>query len=694
MKKIFLLLISLIIIQTTIISQGCLPNGISFSSQSEIDNFQTNYPGCSTIEGDVQISGIHIKNLFGLNSIDTINGSLKIISCSDLDSLVGLNNLKHVGGFFEINANNSNNFRTLNGLDNLKSVGGYFAIVGNEYLLWTSGIESLTSIGDQLLVVFSSLLDLDGLNGVTSINGGLSIAINFSLRDIYGLSNIEASTITDLSIYRNNILTGCHIENICGYLSSPNGVVKIYANGEACDSPSEIADSCNISVPCLPYGDYYFYSQKEIDNFQINFPDCYDLAGSMIIRGYWDTITSIEGLSSINSIDSSLIISSCDSLRTLAGLENLSTIGGALSIDGNDMLVDISSLINLKSIGSELSITNNNILPTLYGLDNIKPESIGEITIKYNSLLSNCAIMSICEYLASPSALVEISTNNQGCNDSTEVAGICDTITYACLPEGITLDSQSDIERFIYTYGFCKNIQGDVQISQIDAVNLEFLNNISLIKGDLIIFDNPNLVDLKGLENLRSIGGDLIIGDENKGRNQSLVSLEGLESLTTIGGTLTISNNSNLNNISSIENISASSIEFLSIYNNPVLSECNIENICNFLISSSGKSDIHDNQLKCNSDIEIESECSSFVEHQNIESFIKIYPNPSNGILKIENRSGLRIDHIRIYDSLGGLVYSQEYENKDLDIKILESGIYTLLINIDDINIYEKLIRL
>ena len=33
----------------------CLPEGITFSTQAEIDNFQTNYPGCTEIEGDVVI---------------------------------------------------------------------------------------------------------------------------------------------------------------------------------------------------------------------------------------------------------------------------------------------------------------------------------------------------------------------------------------------------------------------------------------------------------------------------------------------------------------------------------------------------------------------------------------------------------------------------------------------------------------
>ena len=45
----------------------CLPEGITFTTQEQIDSFQINYPGCTEIEGDVQICGNDITNLNGLN---------------------------------------------------------------------------------------------------------------------------------------------------------------------------------------------------------------------------------------------------------------------------------------------------------------------------------------------------------------------------------------------------------------------------------------------------------------------------------------------------------------------------------------------------------------------------------------------------------------------------------------------------
>lgn len=57
-------------------AQSCLPDGITFSTQEQIDNFQINYPGCTEIEGGVIIEGDGITNLDGLNVINSIGAYL------------------------------------------------------------------------------------------------------------------------------------------------------------------------------------------------------------------------------------------------------------------------------------------------------------------------------------------------------------------------------------------------------------------------------------------------------------------------------------------------------------------------------------------------------------------------------------------------------------------------------------------
>jgi hypothetical protein len=74
----------------TLFSQGCLPEGITFTTQEQIDNFQTNYPGCTEIEGHVLIEGDSISNLVGLSILTSIGGYLFIEDTQDLTNLEGL----------------------------------------------------------------------------------------------------------------------------------------------------------------------------------------------------------------------------------------------------------------------------------------------------------------------------------------------------------------------------------------------------------------------------------------------------------------------------------------------------------------------------------------------------------------------------------------------------------------------------
>ena len=61
MKKIYTFLFALFFIggvmgQIDNPCETCLPDGITFVLQSQVDNFQTNYPNCTEIEGSVTIT--------------------------------------------------------------------------------------------------------------------------------------------------------------------------------------------------------------------------------------------------------------------------------------------------------------------------------------------------------------------------------------------------------------------------------------------------------------------------------------------------------------------------------------------------------------------------------------------------------------------------------------------------------------
>lgn len=105
MKKLFLLCVILMLSQVTASSQSCLPEGITFTTQAQIDSFQINYPGCYEIEGSLGIGsnegGTNITNLYGLGGLYAIGGDLSIWNNNYLNSLAGLNFIESVGGHLE-----------------------------------------------------------------------------------------------------------------------------------------------------------------------------------------------------------------------------------------------------------------------------------------------------------------------------------------------------------------------------------------------------------------------------------------------------------------------------------------------------------------------------------------------------------------------------------------------------------------
>ena len=329
MKNLTLLIFALLFVQITTFSQPCLPEGITFFSQEEIDNFQTNYPNCTEIEGTVWVGGYDITNLNGLSVLTSIGGAL-YIQCFFLTSLTGLDNLTSIGGNLYIEESDA--LTNLTGLDNVTSIGGEWIYIGlNNGLTSLTGLEGLTSIVGALYIGGNTLTSLTGLDNVTSIGGYLriggnwnlsslagldnltsigaylSIVDNDALTSLSGLDNINAGTITDLTIKDNISLSTCEVQSICDYLVSPNGTIEIHNNAPGCNSPEEVEEACeSVSVekifqegylslypnPAKQEVNIYTEDGKEVEEVSI-----YTLAGQRIMKDLpVNGIVDISGL--------------------------------------------------------------------------------------------------------------------------------------------------------------------------------------------------------------------------------------------------------------------------------------------------------------------------------------------------------------------------------------------------------------
>jgi hypothetical protein len=243
MKKVFALLSFILFLSFTSMGQSCLPEGIDFSTQSMIDAFPSMYPGCTKIEGNVEVNGSDIENLDSLIYLTSIDGSLDIYANADLNDFSGMSNLNAIGKWF--NFYYTEEVTDFTGFGSLESIGGYFQIESNEGLVSLHGLENLISIGDAFGIMGnSSLQSFEGLNNLSSIDGGLYILSNNSLQTLQGLENIDPSSISTIDVQYNPQLSECEVQSICDFLLDPLSDAVFGSNKNGCRTRQEVEGAC------------------------------------------------------------------------------------------------------------------------------------------------------------------------------------------------------------------------------------------------------------------------------------------------------------------------------------------------------------------------------------------------------------------------------------------------------------------
>jgi hypothetical protein len=366
MKKFWLLTTAILCLFQESLSQSCLPEGITFQSQAEIDNFHTNYPGCTQIEGFLNVYGGQntITNLNGLSGITSIGDYLSVYD-TDITSLNGLNSLVNIGGNLEISECNS--ITNLTGLGALTNVGGNVVIEHNNNLLNLSGLNSLENIGNLLSVSNNnSLMGIAGLANLNMVSGDINISANPVLMSLQGLEGL------------NSLPGGLFITNNAHLLTL-----------------SALSGKTSVG------GNLHIYQNS--------------------------LLTDFTGLESLTTIGGSFQASINPLISNFNPLSALISIGGYLAINSNASLISLEGLSSLTQIGGDLMVDQNFQLTSLSGLDHIDHHSIVNLTLENNFSLSECDIESICEYLAANPAnpWIYIFGNASGCASREEIEDAC-----------------------------------------------------------------------------------------------------------------------------------------------------------------------------------------------------------------------------------------------------------------------------
>jgi hypothetical protein len=228
----------------------------------------------------------------------------------------------------------------LNGLNGITSIGLDFDVFGNNALLNLNGLNNLTFLGGSLGVEENPVMTkIGGFNALTSIGGELLIGLNNSLTNITGFQT----------------------------LTSIGSGIEIELN------------------PLL---------------------------------------NNLTGFSSLSSIGVDLDMFANNAMTSLNGFNNLSNVGGSVTIESMPALTSMSGLNSLATVGGEFIVALNPAMTTLVGLSSLGSVGFPGLDVSDNLALSICGTTGVCAYLSNGGA-ANFENNGIGCNDLFEVQVAC-----------------------------------------------------------------------------------------------------------------------------------------------------------------------------------------------------------------------------------------------------------------------------
>lgn len=244
-----------------------------------------------------------------------------------------------------------------------------------------TGIEGYVQIGSNQ---FSSF---NGLQNLTYVGGYLRIEGNNQLSNMSALSNLTAV----------------------------GGVFEVRANN-ALSSLSGLQNLAMIG------GDLEITESEALTDLQ-GLEGLTDITGSLLVMEN-TVLTSMQGLAP-TSLGGSFNVMQNPLLADLVAAHDLTSVGGGLGVRLSPALTSLLDLQTITSINGGLAITGCTALTSLDGVDQISSSNITNLSLAGCTGLSQCAVASVCGYLADPSNSVNLHSNGPGCANRAEVEAAC-----------------------------------------------------------------------------------------------------------------------------------------------------------------------------------------------------------------------------------------------------------------------------
>lgn len=547
-------------------------------SQADADAF-TSVCACTSIEGDLTISGNDIDHIDSLYILTAVNGSIDILNNEQLDSLGGFKNLLEIKGNLTFT---NNQLTTIEGFELLENIGNDLIIRENENLEEIFTFSVLNRIENNITISLNPKLkkfvmpfrlqncksiQIFNNENLVLISGSYSlleieqieIFDNKSLRYIGGFNRLEI-VISKLGIIENHSLDTISafgkLKHIGSFKLEDNGELsEIYGFNQLV----EVRNECIIRFPQSIINEDHFKNLRMIGLLETNFTNFQSLEyiqTLMVNDGIYARDT-LNGFSSVKKVTNLQIINN-DQLKYIYGFDSLKEVT-CISIDNNKNLTEIGGFNSLKSINANVSefwncfeIINNPSLHIISGFKQLKNVT-GGLAIKSNDNLSMLDAFDELEDVTGNFIFQVPSTflSDNYFQNLKQIEGsiVSNVFNFKALErvsiiriEGdeLSIDTLSGYPALKYAWHIFIHRNN---LTHIDAFH-------KLEEATIIISVNWQLKSIKGFNNLHTIHAELMINS-----NPSLEDITAFNKVIQVKENLRIQFNSNLNNISGFQNL-------------------------------------------------------------------------------------------------------------------------------------------
>ena len=494
--------------------------------QEDLDAFAES--GWEEVDGNLTIGGegSPLVDLDGMETLRRVTGDLEIRDTEDLADISALSDLVEVQGELVVFENTA--LETVPSFPGLEVLGA-FVVSRNESLV-EIGEAPLVEETGQFVIQLNPALEIidDPLPALRSVEGNILLLFGQSLQEIRGLEALEAAGGL-LQIGGSAALTAVpsfpSLREVGeGFFLSEVGEIEELEVAPALESAGALIIQFNASLHTLT-----------------GFGLLQSLEGELrLFRN--DELTVIGPLSSLEAVGGPFRVERNLALTTLEAFQTLATIGGDLEIALNPVLADLDGLSGVTSTLGDLLIDNNESLQDVWGLSNIgsaeeaDPAVEGDFTVTDNPTL--------------PTSQVEELADLLGVGGEVTIEGNLDDEPGPVHEGDLEVFDQEDLDAFAES-GW-EEVDGNLTIGGEGSplVDLEGMETLRRVTGDLLVTDNPSLTDLSALGGMEEVGGEFRVED-----NPSLEALGGFPALGSVGGGVRIQDNPALTLIPEFPNL-------------------------------------------------------------------------------------------------------------------------------------------